>query len=292
MNDFKYLAIKNWEKYQPGRAGKSSWIKDSTDKEFDAEYMGLTFFVRYVLDGCQRLRGRMGKNVPNDPKFIARALHAMSTDRPHIAHAINTLISQGFLVLTNEQVDLDVYDKNKSKNKNKDVEKEKHVSAEASSAQEPIEAIILLPLNVGEFAVTDKDFKIWTQLYPAVDVMQQLRNMAGWCHANIKKRKTKDGIKRFINSWLAKSQNNPQAASNFKNGAGNGSTSKTSQRNIGNLQALIPGAMGNSVRGDDVHHGRPVQPGTVRGREGPTITVPNGQTVEGKPERPDPASNA
>ena len=30
----------------------------------------------------------------------------------------------------------------------------------------------------------------WQELYPAVDVMQQLRNMYGWCDANPAKRKT------------------------------------------------------------------------------------------------------
>ena len=46
----------------------------------------------------------------------------------------------------------------------------------------------------------------WSQLYPNVDVLQQLRNMAGWCDANPTKRKTRGGIKRFIAAWLAREQ--------------------------------------------------------------------------------------
>jgi hypothetical protein len=89
-----------------------------------------------------------------------------------------------------------------------------------------------LPLNAGEYSVTEKDFKLWRELYPAVDVMQQLRNMAGWCHANVKKRKTKEGIKRFITSWLAKAQNNPQAAQAFKEGVnGQPKSEQREQRN-------------------------------------------------------------
>ena len=30
--------------------------------------------------------------------------------------------------------------------------------------------------------------------------------MLGWCDANPKKLKTKDGVKKFINSWLSKEQ--------------------------------------------------------------------------------------
>ena len=43
-------------------------------------------------------------------------------------------------------------------------------------------------------------------VYPAVDVMQELRKMSSWSTDNPKKRKTKGGIRRFINAWLSKEQ--------------------------------------------------------------------------------------
>ena len=49
----------------------------------------------------------------------------------------------------------------------------------------------------------------WSELYPNVDVMQELRNMKGWCNSNPTKRKTKRGVLRFINSWLAREQDKP-----------------------------------------------------------------------------------
>lgn len=67
--------------------------------------------------------------------------------------------------------------------------------------------VISLPLNDGTFFdVSENDRAKWSQLYPNVDVLQQLRNMAGWCDANPTKRKTRSGIKRFITTWLAKEQ--------------------------------------------------------------------------------------
>lgn len=69
------------------------------------------------------------------------------------------------------------------------------------------EAVIALPLNDGsEFAVTQDDVNGWAGLYPAVDILQELRKMRGWCDANPRKRKTKSGIRRFITSWLAREQ--------------------------------------------------------------------------------------
>ena len=57
-----------------------------------------------------------------------------------------------------------------------------------------------------EYPITEADITGWKDLYPAVDVMQELRKMKGWADANPTKRKTKTGIKRFINAWLAKEQ--------------------------------------------------------------------------------------
>lgn len=77
--------------------------------------------------------------------------------------------------------------------------------AEPQAASAP--PVISLPLNDGTFFdVSENDRAKWSQLYPNVDVLQQLRNMAGWCDSNPTKRKTRGGIKRFITSWLSREQ--------------------------------------------------------------------------------------
>ena len=56
------------------------------------------------------------------------------------------------------------------------------------------------------FPIFDDDLGKWRDLYPAVNVEQELRNMVGWIDGNPTRRKTKSGIKKFINSWLSKEQ--------------------------------------------------------------------------------------
>lgn len=81
----------------------------------------------------------------------------------------------------------------------------KEYCAEPQAADAP--PVISLPLNDGTFFdVSENDRAKWSQLYPNVDVLQQLRNMAGWCDANPVKRKTRGGIKSFITAWLAREQ--------------------------------------------------------------------------------------
>lgn len=70
---------------------------------------------------------------------------------------------------------------------------------------EPV--VISLPLNDGaEYGVTESQVTQWQSLYPAVDVIQQLRNMRGWLDANPSRRKTRRGINAFCASWLSREQ--------------------------------------------------------------------------------------
>lgn len=67
--------------------------------------------------------------------------------------------------------------------------------------------VIGLPLNDGtEYGVTEEQCREWAELYPAVDVLQELRKMRGWLDSNKARRKTKRGISRFITGWLSKEQ--------------------------------------------------------------------------------------
>ena len=66
----------------------------------------------------------------------------------------------------------------------------------------------------------EKDVIAWQRAFPAVNVHQELMVMESWCDANPTKRKTKSGIKRFVNSWLSRAQDrggSPQAQKQSKN---------------------------------------------------------------------------
>jgi hypothetical protein len=70
-------------------------------------------------------------------------------------------------------------------------------------------SVIKLPLNNGnEHTVTEADAQEYQELYPAVDVKQQLRNMRGWLISHPSNRKTNTGVKAFITKWLKREQDN------------------------------------------------------------------------------------
>ena len=92
----------------------------------------------------------------------------------------------------------------------RDIEREednKTVCAEVNSA--PAEPpIISMPCIKGEeYGVSQSDYEKDKETYPAVDVMQEYRNMKRWLETNKRRMKTKDGMPRFINNWLSDEQN-------------------------------------------------------------------------------------
>lgn len=66
---------------------------------------------------------------------------------------------------------------------------------------------ILLPLVDKSFYDAPREkIALWRETYPAVDIEQELRRMIAWLDSNPTKRKTRRGIERFVNNWLARTQ--------------------------------------------------------------------------------------
>jgi hypothetical protein len=83
----------------------------------------------------------------------------------------------------------------------------------ASGMGEADPAVIRLPLNDKSLhPVTESMRREWQALYPAIDVMQELRAMLGWLNANPANRKTRKGANRVINGWFSRAQNRARAS--------------------------------------------------------------------------------
>lgn len=115
----------------------------------------------------------------------------------------------------------------------KDIEKEKEkdICPEPDSGPEE-QPVITLPLNTGEeHLIFQRDIDTFADLYPAVDILQAMRGMKGWLMTNPTKRKTKRGIGRFMNSWLAREQDKGGSATVCSNAQKKSSFNDFHQRN-------------------------------------------------------------
>lgn len=80
-------------------------------------------------------------------------------------------------------------------------------SEQTSSAFEQATELPPLILKDGtRFHISENHFKEFSDAYPNVDVKDQIFKMSQWLKTNPTKRKTKNGIMRFINSWIARSE--------------------------------------------------------------------------------------
>ena len=81
---------------------------------------------------------------------------------------------------------------------NKYAEPDKQVTA--------LSGIELILVDNTMFEVPVSDVEMWEKAFPAVNIKQELFAMNAWLNSNPTKRKTRRGIKRFINSWLSRVQ--------------------------------------------------------------------------------------
>lgn len=113
--------------------------------------------------------------------------------------------------------------KDKESNKAKKAKEEGQGSMSGAEKSPPDRKVFIsLILNDKTlYPVYEDQIPHWKELYPAVNVEQELRNMAGWCEGNPANRKTRGGIGRFISHWLQKTQDR---------GGNNGYGEKSSER--------------------------------------------------------------
>lgn len=79
--------------------------------------------------------------------------------------------------------------------------------AQSSEIFDTTPPFIMLTLNTGaEYPIHEPQIAEWGTLFPAVDTRQELRAIRAWLLANPRRRKTRNGMLRFVTSWLSRAQ--------------------------------------------------------------------------------------
>lgn len=107
--------------------------------------------------------------------------------------------------ITWDQADTNSASPRRSLNESSPLEVEVEVDTYSVAASAPL---ICLPLvGKGEAPITQAMVDEWTPAYPAVNVLQALREMRAWLLANPANRKTARGVQKFVVGWLSRAQN-------------------------------------------------------------------------------------
>lgn len=154
--------------------------------------------IKHDMDYCTEQREESIRKKSEAGKKSAEVRAAKANGKKQKGTPLNT-VEQCSAPLNTGQHNVNV-----NVNVNDNVNDIKAISTERSA---PLPAVISLPLNDGTlYPITQPDIDKWTELYPAVDIMQELRKMSGWLDANPTRRKTRTGVLRFVAAWLAKEQ--------------------------------------------------------------------------------------
>ncbi len=204
-----YLCVPNLEDFQHYKNRTPPWIKLHNSILEDYEYTCLPDASKFHLVAIWLLASRTNNKIPADPRWIANKISATGKVD------IKILIKHGFLKKVEENQQLPDTEQDASNalaaRKQNAIERrgeESRVEREESrGTEQQVATVLALPLNdKSQYPIQQKDLENWSQLYPAVDVLQELRKMCGWLDSNPRRRKTKRGIGNFITTWLAKEQ--------------------------------------------------------------------------------------
>lgn len=110
-------------------------------------------------------------------------------------------------------------------------------STSKKQQDEPTPSEFNIMLQDGSFYnVPQENIEVYKRLYPGVDIEQQLRNMEGWSRDAGNRRKTRNGVKRFITSWLIREQDDAS-----KKGSRNGTDRSGAGQGAGGYKPLFDG---------------------------------------------------
>ena len=195
------LRIKGWEQFQHFKDRRPPWIKLYRDLLDDIQWHELPAQSAKILVMLWLIASENDGYLP-DAKTLAFRLRCtekvLNQTVSELSHWLNTEISQRYHGDPLE--------------KETETETETEVEKETDSCAAPLRvtlpAIVSIPLNDRtEFDANQSHVDEWATAYPAVNVVQKLREMRAWCLANPTNRKTRRGVEAFINRWLAKEQN-------------------------------------------------------------------------------------
>ncbi|MBR6982080.1 MAG: replisome organizer [Ruminococcus sp.] len=118
---------------------------------------------------------------------------------------------------TQDRLGKDSIGKDSIEEEDEDITEPEEIVEEEPQPKEP--PVFQIELNDGTlYDVTQSEIDYYQKLYPAVNVPNEMRAIVGWNHSNPKKRKTRSGIKRHINTWLSDKQNKGGSLRQTNNG--------------------------------------------------------------------------
>ena len=200
------LIVKNWKRFQHYRDRNPPWIKLHFTLLTSSDWVALNDASRVLAIACMLIASRNEGQVDDSPLGLAYIRRvAFLNSKPNLI----PLIECGFLESASTKASVLLANPVSEVHTELPTEKSKAQSANngKGNGEDLTPVVEKIPLNDGsEYAVHQSIVTEFDRLYPSVDVAQTLREIRGWCLTNPTKRKTINGVNRFISAWLSREQ--------------------------------------------------------------------------------------
>ena len=203
----RQLRVKNWAEFQHYKDRNPPWIKLHFSLLSSPDWVLLDDTSRVLAVACMLIASRNHGCIPDNPAYIKRVAYLNKTPN------FKPLIECGFLEDASEcKRTLAEFRPEERRDREETEESRAEVASsdESLSAGKPVNgnAVAYIPLNDGsDFGISAEQILEFEKLYPAVDVPQTLNEIRAWNLSNPQHRKTRSGVLRHVNRWLAKEQN-------------------------------------------------------------------------------------
>jgi|HubBroStandDraft_6_1064221.scaffolds.fasta_scaffold286193_2 hypothetical protein len=183
--DHKYLEIKGWYTWQE-KSYTTDYIRDYFGKDEDPDYYTQSFTRRWMMDWLRRQRGRMRHTLYNNPTALLQRMNATGSDCAQAGVNLLSLVSQGFLMPTNEQIRDQKYGKESKINQ---ITPKESITPdeEDDTVEEPVDTPVEEPVSESK-PTTDKSPSeiLAAQFFKALGQPKKFRNAAGDWEVSIK----------------------------------------------------------------------------------------------------------
>lgn len=202
---------KNWSDFQHYKGRRPPWIKLHRDLLDNYEFQCLPLASRALAPMLWLLASEDEAGwIDADEKKLVFKLRCTVDE---LAIGLEALVTAGFFESDKRRASSTLAARKQEpipdKNRIDENRLEESRGCSAPSALEPTPIkVISLPTNREgeEVAVYANQISELSELYPAVDVLQQFRAMRAWLLTNRERRKTAKGMMKFANLWLSKEQ--------------------------------------------------------------------------------------
>ena len=200
----KEIAIKNFLKHSIVKGGKP--VEDCLKKEIaQVKDKTLLQFIIARLEHCSNLNDTVKKiiayikdndnvndndndNDNDNERYVDVSYNDSYHDSLEESNNVTKVLPKCYPYI---DIELD---------KELDIEKDNLVPS--VNADEPTPTLFLTLRDGSQFSITNQDISKYQEVYTKIDVKAEIKKMVLWCDSDPAKRKTKTGIKRFVNLWL------------------------------------------------------------------------------------------